>query len=131
MYFPLFCILFLLGSATSGTAVIKPVLLYDFLYKSCTRKSFPDKTNNLLIGNLTSTTVQCPNSNGVLEGSKLVSQSSVNKLQKVLSNNDFSIEIWIRPNFNNSLRIPILSVDSSVVSCPGNLQVIVLLTFVN
>ena len=130
MYFPLFCLLFLVGSATSDTVVIKPVLLYDFLYKSCTRKSFPDKTNSLLIGNLTSTTVQCPNSNGVLEGSKLVSQSSINKLQKVLTN-DFSIEIWIRPNINNSLPIPILSIDSPVLSCSGNLEVTVLFIFVD
>lgn len=99
-----------------------PILNYDFLYSSCIGKVFIDSSYQY-VGNLSSNRVSCPSSNGLYEGSRVVSQKPVTRLQLALRSGDFSVEFWVRPNVVTNSPVVLLSVDSTIPQCSNNLEV--------
>jgi hypothetical protein len=111
-----------LFSETFVVGLPSPLLKYDFLYSSCVGKVFTDSVHQY-VGNLSSSYVSCPSSNGILEGSRIVSQKPVAILQSALKSGDFSMELWIRPSITTTTSIVLLSIDSTIPQCSSNLEV--------
>lgn len=104
---------------STSSSVVSPVTSFIFPRSQCQRGSFADSENSRLIGNLTATTPSCENSNGVNEKTPFTSSKTVSMLQSTLSNNNFAVELWVRPALNLKQDLAIFSIVPAKTSTAG------------